>query len=463
MSFDIVFVGETNDGKTTIVSSLVEDENAVISMKPGTTKGAHQHTLTNLNNEPIISVWDTPGFEETDYMHDWFTRNASLRGNLAQEFIRNHRSDERFQRDVELLKPIAAGAIAVYVVASNRKPQADDQKQLELVRIAGANRIALINDKPGKDYTKEWKEVLKREIGIILEYSPLRAGIKQRLELLDKLANCSSEHQGIMLKAREALKKDWDDRLESLARSLIVAVYDSAKLTVNSEKSDADARNELSRMIKGVELKFRKSVLELFHHRNLAVEAEFFEADITSVETWKMFGLGLSRRAAVGYGAFVGAVAGLAFDIPAGGLTFGIPTAIGTGGGAMMALLFAYSPFEMGRIKNKAFRASMQLKGQLPGVLLDRMIIFSRCVLHVSHGKRLEDAIKVEMTRGKGGADQNQTLGFVRSWNDQELKAWACVVGKIKKAPSFATLEDKEKEAFESVIKQIVNDLSQDM
>lgn len=456
MNFEIVFVGETNDGKTTIVSSLVEDENAAISPTPGTTKKAHRHSLKDAEGNLIFAVWDTPGIEETDEIHAWFVKNASKTGNLAKQYIREHEDDSRWKPETELLRPIAGGALVVYVAASNRKPQSTDRKQLEVIRIIGANRIALINQKPGKDHTAAWREVLKREIGIVRAYSPLTAGIRQRLELLDKLADCAESHGESIRAARNGLRQDWQDRLENLARMMLSTVYETSQASAFSRKNRAEAEEKLGGKLKKIESRLRKDARELFNHKNLRIDSKFFRADLNTSETWKLWGLGLSRNKAIKWGIYAGAVVGLAFDVPAGGLTFGIPTLIGAAGGGLLAAAYVYTPFGKGKAVKKGFEAVIELRSQMLSVLLDRMIIYARCMLRVSHGLRSQEAIQAETTMN---ADSDERLSFVDKWEKDALKAWGIVVGKMKKAPSVGAVEEREPEAFETVIQQIVADL----
>ncbi len=455
MNFEVVFIGEINDGKTTIVSSLIEDENAIISSTPGTTTRAHRHSLTDARGNPILCVWDTPGFEETDDLHAWFMGNAARTDNLAAEFIRTHQTDTRWERDMELLRPIASGALVVFVAASNRKPQSTDQKQLELIRICGANRIALINRKPGKDYTAAWREVLKREIGIVRSYSPLTAGIRQRLELLDKLADCAESHETSIRKARDELERDWQDRLGNLARMMLSTLQETTQASAFSSSSRSDAQAKLSQKLERLETRFRRNARDLFNHRNLAIDADFFRADITVAHTWKAFGIGMAKTKAVFTGAIAGAAAGLALDASIGGLSGGAGAAMGGALGAGSTAFLIYRPFAFIKVGRDGYEARIELRSQLLAALLDRMILYARCILRVSHGDRPTEAIQAETSMDPQARER---LSRVDAWDKDTTKAWATVIGKMNKAPTIGALEEKEPQAFTTVIRQIITD-----
>lgn len=458
MNFEVVFIGEINDGKTTIVSSLIEDENAIISSAPGTTTRAHRHSWTDTRGNPVFCVWDTPGFEETDDLHAWFMDHAARTDNLAAEFIRTHQTDTRWERDIELLRPIAGGALVVYVAASNRKPQSTDQKQLELIRICGANRIALINRKPGKDHSAAWREILKREIGIVRTYSPLTAGIRQRLELLDKLADCAESHEAAIRMARDELERDWQDRLENLARMMLSTLQETTKASAFSSSSRSDAQARLSQKLESLETRFRRNARDLFNHRNLTIDAEFFRADITVAHTWKAFGIGMTRTKAVFTGGIAGAAAGLILDASIGGLSGGAGAAMGGAFGAGSTAFLIYRPFAFIKVGRAGYEARIELRSQLLAALLDRMILYARCLLRVSHGDRPTEAIHIET-----GTDlqARERLSKVDAWDKDTAKAWATIIGKMNKAPTIGALEDMEPQAFASVIRQITADTTQ--
>jgi len=460
VSVDIVFLGEVNDGKTTIVSCLVEDENAVISEVPGTTKVAHGHQLFNQRGETVLRAWDTPGFEETDDLHAWFAaRKDVTEYNLAKRFVVEHRNDPRWTPDLELLKPIAEGALVVFVAASNRKPQVTDRKQLEIVRAIGADRIALINQKPGdRDYTEEWNSILKREIGLVRTFSPLTAGIRERLELLTKLADCSTTHRERIERARQELEQDWENRIEDLARSMVHTVLQAVRLKTLSIQSQEDAEQQLTRKLHGVESNFRDHAKQLFNHARLNFESEFFEADVTSTSFWKVYGLGMTKWNAGLYGAAAGGAAGAMFDLSVGGASLGLSTLVGSATGGILAAGAVHMPFVHRQLGNQAYEARLHNRSQVINVLADRLIIFARVLVRISHGQRPEQAIRLETATGQGS---DERLSFVQHWESGAIKSWARLVQRMSQSGmDLAHLERESPEDFQRVIARLQRDIT---
>jgi GTP-binding protein EngB required for normal cell division len=457
MSFDVVFIGEANDGKTTIVSSLIEDENARIGPIPGTTKDACCYRLNAWDGTAILRAWDTPGFEETDDVHAWFVEHARQHaGKAVDAFILEHQSQLEWESDIALLKPIREGALVVYVVASNRKPQSSDRKQLEIIRLAGAHRIALINTKSGQDYSSDWTDLLKQEVGIIRKYSPLCAGIEERLHLLSKLADCSEENRVPIMLAHAKLKADWEERLGQLAR-LMLGTIAKAVTTSVSDTTKAGASEKLTKALKALEERFRSDAKNLFRHRNLNFQSDFFDFPITSSEFWQSNMLGMTRKNASIYGGVIGAAIGLMVDAPVGGMAFGIPTLTGGIIGATAAQAFAFIPITYKKYGDTHYGAKLELKSQAINVLLDRMVLFARCLLQVSHGARPEKAIRLELPSGK--ETKADGVSLTNTWDLSMMRAWDSLLKGMLKGKALGTLEAERPEAFERILLSLLDGL----
>lgn len=456
MSVEIIVIGETNDGKTTIVSNLIEDENALISPEPGTTRKAHRHKLYDRKGELLLEVWDTPGFEETDEMHYWFTRQSARDvGNLAEAFIREHAGQADWACDMELIRPIREGAIVVYVAASNRRPIEDDRKQLEIIRLTGAVRVALINQKPGEaDYTDEWICLLQREIGAVDTYQPMTAGIRERLNLLDTLGRCCLGSRAEIEAVRKALEADWQARLEDLARMMLDTLRKTMQCQASSRKGEVDARDMLNRDLFRIEESFRMDAQALFRHRRARFESPVLDAPLTSTEMWKSFGLGLTRQQAVLASAIMGAGLGAVIDASVGGFSLLTGTLIGGATGTVLGASFIYSPVSATFGDNQVV-TRVQPKSNLPNVLMDRMLIFGRLLIRISHGVRSDEALRIEIDPAHDAANSR-----LRNWTGGEREDFARLLVEMGKANPRA--DKLYGPARERVIASIVRELAVD-
>ncbi|NDV62932.1 DUF3482 domain-containing protein [Puniceicoccales bacterium CK1056] len=454
MSVEVIVIGETNDGKTTVVSNLIEDEDAVIGPEPGTTRKAHRHRLFDRNGEVLLEVWDTPGFEETDEMHYWFTRQAGQGvGNLAEAFVEEHSGKADWQRDMELMRPIHEGAIVVYVAASNRRPIEDDRKQLEIIRLTGAVRVALINQKPGEnDFTDEWVTLLQREIGAVDTYQPMTAGIRERLNLLETLGRCCIGSREEIQAVRDALEADWEARLEDLARMMLDTLRKILECRGSSRKGEAASRDKLNRNLNRIEESFRSDAKALFRHRKATFNSPVLDAPLTSTGMWKSFGLGLTRKQAVFASAVMGAGVGAVVDASVGGFSFLTGTLIGGATGTFIGASLIYSPVSANFGDNQVV-TKVQAKSNLPNVLMDRLLIFGRLLIRISHGIRSEEALRIEVDSSTDASNSR-----LRNWSSKEREAFSRLVAELDKAnPREDKVYGSEREVL---IKSIVRELA---
>src|SRR4051812_17863072 len=87
-------VGQPNEGKTTVMATMAEDDHAAeISPVPGTTRTCRRYPVV-LNGEEIFVFYDTPGFENPAGVLKWFQDNQSLKDPLAT-FLATFASGER--------------------------------------------------------------------------------------------------------------------------------------------------------------------------------------------------------------------------------------------------------------------------------------------------------------------------------------------------------------------------------
>ena len=81
-----VVIGHTNEGKSSIVSTLVADDQISISDAPRTTKECQVYKVYVLN-EHIFTLIDTPGFENAPRMERWM-RSEQKEGELGIDVLR---------------------------------------------------------------------------------------------------------------------------------------------------------------------------------------------------------------------------------------------------------------------------------------------------------------------------------------------------------------------------------------
>ncbi|MBT8344810.1 MAG: 50S ribosome-binding GTPase, partial [Desulfofustis sp.] len=153
---EIAIIGHPNEGKSSVLSTLAEDDSVRISPYPGETTVCRAFPVT-IDNRELIRFVDTPGFQNPSQV---LAKLKTLEGSSEE---RLHKlldycgSKDALSEDFELLKPISRGAALIYVVNGARPARGVDRDEMEIIRLIGKPRMAVINNK-GKEarYLAQW-------------------------------------------------------------------------------------------------------------------------------------------------------------------------------------------------------------------------------------------------------------------------------------------------------------------
>src|SRR5882757_5596478 len=106
-------VGAVNHGKSSVISTLAENDQVRISSMPGETVQCQRFELLDL-----FVFYDTPGFQNALEALPELAPAAHAREPLAvfREFIARHGGHTEFEAECLLFDPIVSGAGVVYVV-----------------------------------------------------------------------------------------------------------------------------------------------------------------------------------------------------------------------------------------------------------------------------------------------------------------------------------------------------------
>ena len=157
-------------------------------------------------------------------------------------------------------------------------------------------------------------------------------------------------------------------------------------------------------------------LVEKFQKAAIVPNLDALHEDLFQKKTWKI--LGLTQKQLIKRAAIAGGSIGVAADIAAHGISFGLFTGIGS-------LLGAGSAFMLGERITKSKKAGSLLAGfqlevgsrkniQFPFILLDRALIYYAYIINWAHGRRDygSETLPAEKTQA----------GFVAKWTSQQKK-----------------------------------------
>ena len=428
-------VGAVNHGKSSVVSTLAEDDQVRVSSMPGETVQCQRFWLHDL-----FVFYDTPGFQNALEALPLLASAAQAREPLAifRSFLAEQRGRAEFEAECLLFQPIVDGAGVVYVVDGSEPVLEIHAAEMEILRLTGQPRLAIINRTGSDDHVTDWKRRLGLHFNSVREFNAHHATFADRLELLETLAGIEQSWKPKLLRAVAIFREEWEHRIRDCA-DIIVDLLVSA-LTHQEVAAAPEGTSRRDQL--GEELKQRfvaavsarenaahREIIRLFGHSRVQAEAgggPLFDAGLFSDETWRAFGL--DARQLVAAGAVGGAAAGAGVDLLTVGHTLLAGAALGGVLGAAGAFIFGKQRPEL-KVRLPGLAQRFQLGGSalrvgpyralnFPWILLDRALGTFAYVINRAHARR--DETTIDSAKMKRALD---AAGFsTASWTDAERR-----------------------------------------
>lgn len=446
-------VGAVNHGKSSVVSTLAEEDQVRISSMPGETVNCQLFWLLDL-----FRFYDTPGFQNPleAYTELAAARNTRMPLRVFREFIERHRGQSEFDAECQLLQPIVDGAGIVYVVDGSEQIRKLHVAEMEILRLTGQPRLAIINRTSIDNYVQDWKQMLGAHFNAVREFNAHYATFADRLELLDTLASIEQSWKPKLKQAVAVFTEEREMRLDECAEIILKLLIDALQ---HREIASADAESEARRNSLGDELKQRfvnavstreafaqQDIIKLFRHNRVTTESTgelLFDAELFSDDTWRAFGL--DKKQLIAVSAIGGAAAGASVDLLTAGHTLlagaAIGGAIGAAGGYIVGKKRPELKVNMpGLLKRMGLGQKIDLGGRamsvgpytaanFPWIILDRAFGTFFYVINRAHAR--QDKVTINSAEVKA---RMEAAGISTAcWNDAKRKECEKVFTVIRK------------------------------
>ncbi len=436
-------VGAVNHGKSSIVAALAEDDGVRVSPMPGETVVARPHALRDL-----LVLVDTPGFQNAR------KALADLRQDLDgppldvfRRFVERHRSDPAFDAECRLLQPIVDGAGVVYVVDASQPLREIHLAEMEILRLTGAPRLAIVNRSAAASHVDAWKARLDQHFNLVRLFDSHDVTSADRIDLIESLASIERSSKAPLREAARLIAAERDRRVveaAALIADLVIACLGHVEREGVVPGSDAVAREAQAARIRqrygetiaAMEHDAHRRIIALYAHRFVEPDGSrvaLRETDLFADETWRLFGL--ETRQLLGLSTVAGGVAGAGVDAMALGHSLGLGAAIGAAAGAGGAYLLGRRRPELSVhwpsaalpsfVRAAAGRRGLRFAGgdlvvgpykaeNFPWILIDRAQCLFAYVHVRSHARR--DAAAVDSAALLAVLDARRLT--VRHWSD---------------------------------------------
>ncbi|MHB8811458.1 MAG: GTPase/DUF3482 domain-containing protein [Desulfobulbaceae bacterium] len=421
---EFAIVGHPNEGKSSVLSTLAEDDSVRISATPGETRVCQTFPVV-IDGREVIRFVDTPGFEHPrEMLHQLQALQADTDKILAA-FRERNRDNPGFRQDIELLLPLTQGAGIIYVVDGSRPVRSVDRAEMEILRLTGLPRMAILNSKEdAAAYLEQWKDEFRKTFNVFRVFNAHRATYAERISLLEALKHIDQDWQAALDTVIAAFKKDWAQRnlatatiiTRMLTECLSYSVGKSLADDVDEKRVLADLRTTYEKNIRKLEAKAHQQIRSLFKHNIFNYDLppqSILHEDLFSESTWNF--LGLSRNQQIVAAGLGGAGIAAAIDAATAGTSFGLFSALGGIAGAALA---AWGGRELAESKilgiplgGREMRIGPVKNSQFLYVLLDRSLIYYSHIINWAHGRRDYGA----------GQTERDTIGYTTQWSSSAL------------------------------------------
>jgi len=454
---EFAILGHPNEGKSSVLSTLAEDDSVRISPTPGETTACRAFPV-KIDGKEILRFTDTPGFQNPSKMLSILKAYKNDRDNdILQRFHNEYNSDSSMHHDCELLRPLLRGAGIIYVADGSRPVRNVDLAEMEILRLSGKPRMAVLNCKEGSQtHLDSWKNEFRKNFNSSRIFNAHSATYIERIRLLEALKSIEQDWQAPLDYVVTTFQKDWQAR--NLRTTNIINDMVTACIQLQLKKNlrhDQEPESEKERLyqkytktIRDIETKNHQQIRKIYKHNIFNLELppqSILQEDLFAEETWNFLGLQKKQLALAGGAGGAALAAGL--DIAAGGASLGFFTSLGGIIGALGAVYGSKSMSSKINIMgigpgNLQLQIGPNENPQFPFILIDRALIFYSSSINWAHGRRDYDTISCLPAKG----------GYSRLLEGQSVK----VLGKY-----FRLLQNRDSQAeeYQQIFTDIISEL----
>jgi len=394
-------VGHPNKGKSSIVSTIAQNDAIAISPRSGTTRDTERYDISI--GKANYTLVDTPGFQRPSRALAWLQEHApsaDRRQDAVRQFIADPECRQQFPEEVVLLEPIMQGAAILYVVDGSRPYGAEYEAEMEILRWTGQASMALINPIENEDHVQDWQQALGQYFKIVRVFNAMQADFEKVVTILEAFSHIREEWQSALAdivneyrKQRAAQLQESASLLEELLTRL--CTYQVSQKVLS--KSQAEGLQGLLEKqyfndMRKIERQHHEALKRLYRYRHLesTIDELPLEDTLFDTEQWIMWGL--NRKQLTVAATLAGATTGAVVDAAVAGSSF----MLGALGGGLLGAGSAW----LGAERIAGFRVQgLPLGGyeahqgpiqnrNFPYVVLGRFLYLADSLRHRTHAHR---------------------------------------------------------------------------
>jgi GTPase Era involved in 16S rRNA processing len=394
-------VGHPNKGKSSIVSTIAQNDDIAISPRSGTTRETQHYDI--LIGAADYTLVDTPGFQRPSRALAWLQEHApsaDKRHDAIQQFIADPQCRQQFPEEVMLLKPIVEGAAILYVVDGSRPYGAEYEAEMEILRWTGQASMALINPIENQDHVQDWQQALGQYFKIVRVFNAMQADFEKVVAILEAFSHIREEWKSALADIVNEYRRQRATQLQesaSLLEELLtrLCTYQVSQKVLS--KSQADGLKGILEKkyfndMSTIERQYHELLKRLYqyHHLESTIDELPLEDNLFDAEKWIMWGL--NRKQLTVAATIAGATTGAVLDAAAAGSSF----MLGAVGGGLLGAGSAWlgadriSSFHVRGLPLGGYEAHQGpiQNRNFPYAVLGRFVYLADALRHRTHAHR---------------------------------------------------------------------------
>lgn len=353
-SLQVAIVGHTNTGKTSLIRTLLRDENfGEIEDASGTTRSV-ERTAIYADEKEVLTLYDTPGFEDSSALllalDNFETSLPKISpSELLREFVLQSPIDSEFDQENKILLQALRSDVLLYIIDVREPLLGKYADEVSILNKCGKPIIPVFNFISGNDKSLErWRQKMADfNLHAALEFDTVAFDFEAEKRLYQKMQSLLEPHYEKLQALINFRQEIWTNLSRAAARRIFELITKVAGyrrvIDTESENDSQKAIEEMQQFVRKAEKRALKDLLAIFSFNRLDIELQQlpvkdgqWDLDVFSPAALKTFGL--NARAS----ALTGAAAGAGVDLMVGGVSLGMATAVGAALGAGLATARRY-------------------------------------------------------------------------------------------------------------------------
>ena len=329
----LAIVGHTNTGKTSLLRTLLRDSQFGDVQNAAATTRHVETASINIQDQPQIQLYDTPGLEDAGGVLDWLEAHTTAQQDgidRINQFLASPAAQSDYAQEAKVLRQLINSDTALYVIDAREPILPKYKDELTILSWCAKPIMPVFNFTQGSDLAAWQATLARRNLHVISSFDTVAFDFNGEIQLWHNLATMLPSRQTIdrLIAHRQ---QEWQQLNQTahqiIAESLInIAAYAHSKPDSEPlETAQATMQNTVRQHERHTQQ--RLSQLYRFYQSDWASPTpsaiQAFSQDPFDTEQLKAYGI------RTGKGAAAGALIGLGLDALTLGTSLGLGSAVG--------------------------------------------------------------------------------------------------------------------------------------